>query len=316
MPLEDPAGRPAASAVREQRGGQVVPGALGDDGVDPVVVGGGEERDPAAVGGAGDPDPRIARAVEQHPGLTGEPGDELLDVLDLVVGRVQPDLPGRGAEPARGPGQDGEAGPRQVLGLRADGVLGLPEAMRQQDGRNPAAPRRQEKAGVEHDVLVAARPVHHGDAEVTDGQRRGPGQRDREDDTGRHQCDGGHDRDDDLRSRKPAQTHERTLAMTAACSAPTQPQSPAPGSRCRCIYPWPNHDHGVTGVQARSGQGQPASTVRRVRALKVIRARLAVMATTMGQITAGAARVKAMSMVASSAVMPIHPAAAARPADR
>ena len=218
MPLEHAAGRAATSAVREQRGGQVVPGALGDDGVDPVVVGGGQEGDPAAVGGAGDPDPRIAPVVQQHPGLAGEPGDELLDVLDLVVGRVQPDLPGRGAEPPGGPGQDGESGPRQVLGLRADGVLGLPEAMRQQDGRPPAAAGRREETGVNDDVLVAARPVHDGDAHVADGQRGGLAQRDREDDARRHQRGGGHGRDDDLRSQKPAHTHARTLAITAACS--------------------------------------------------------------------------------------------------
>ena len=62
LPLEHArhAGPPPAR-VGEQRGGQVVPGALGDDGVDPVVVGGGEQRDPAAVGGAGDADPRVAR---------------------------------------------------------------------------------------------------------------------------------------------------------------------------------------------------------------------------------------------------------------
>ena len=234
MPLEHAAGRAAAGAVREQRGGQVVPGALGDDGVDPVVVGGGEERDPAAVGGAGDPDPRIARVVEQDPGLASEPGDELLDVLDLVVGRVQPDLPGRGAESPRGPGQDGESGPRQVLGLRADGVLGLPESMRQQDGWQPAAARRREEAGVDDDMLVVARPVHDGDAHVADGQRGGLAQRDREADARRQQRDGRHDRDDDLRPQKPAQSHARTLAMTAACSGrPSRESGPdaisAPG---------------------------------------------------------------------------------------
>ena len=222
MPLEHATGRAAAGAVREQRGGQVVPGALGDDGVDPVVVGGGEERDPAAVGGAGDADPRIARVVDQDPGLAGEPGDELLDVLDLVVGRVQPDLPGRGAESPRGPGQDGESGPRQVLGLQADGVLGLPESMRQQDGWQPAAARRREEAGVDDDMLVVARPVHDGDAHVADGQRGGLAERGREADARRQQRDGRHDRGDDLRSQKPAQAHARTLAMTTACSGPAR----------------------------------------------------------------------------------------------
>ena len=159
--------------VREQRGGQVVPGALGDDGVDPVVVGGGEERDPAAVGGAGDPDPRIARVVEQDPGLAGEPGDELLDVLDLVVGRVQPDLPGRGAEtPARTRSARRirpAPGPRPAGGRRPWSHRIHAPAGRLAAGRA----RRREEAGVEHHVLVVARPVDDGDAQVADGHGAG-----------------------------------------------------------------------------------------------------------------------------------------------
>ena len=56
-------------------------------------------------------------------------------------------------------------------------------------------------------------------------------------------------------------------------------------------------------------QGQPVRTECRVRVVKVIRARLAVAATMMGRITAGAASVASVSMVVSSAVMPMHPAA-------
>jgi divalent metal cation (Fe/Co/Zn/Cd) transporter len=43
--------------------------------------------------------------------------------------------------------------------------------------------------------------------------------------------------------------------------------------------------------------------------VKVMRARLAAMATMMGQITAGSARVIATSMATSSAARPMHPAA-------
>src|SRR6266536_567282 len=243
LPFEHAVVWPPASAVGEQRGGQVVPCALGDDGVDPVVIGAGQERDSPAVGSPCDPDPRIARMVQQHLRLAGEPADELLDVLHLVVGRVQPNLPGRGTEPPRGPGQYDEAGPRQVLGLRADGVLGPPESMRQQHGRHPAVPRRREEAGVEHNPLVSRRPVHHGDVHVADGRRRGPGQRDREGNARCHQCDGHDPRDDDLRSRKPAQTHARTLAITAACSEPTEPRPGRRGGR-RHLGAGPGfHDH-------------------------------------------------------------------------
>ena len=232
MPLEHAAGRAATSAVREQRGGQVVPGALGDDGVDPVVVGGGQQGDPAAVGGAGDPDPRIAPVVQQHPGLAGEPGDELLDVLDLVVGRVQPDLPGRGAEPRAD--QVRTANPARArssaCGRTASLVSPKPCASRTAGTRHAA--RRREETGVNDDVLVAARPVHDGDAHVADGQRGGLAQRDREDDARRHQRGGGHGRDDDLRSReadahpcKDASNHRGMLrAARAAAPAPGAPR--------------------------------------------------------------------------------------------
>jgi hypothetical protein len=96
--------------------------------------------------------------------------------------------------------------------------------VRQQDGRQPSAARRREEAGVDDDMLVAARPIHDGDAHVADGQRGGLAQRGREADARRQQRDGRHDRDDDLRSQKPAQAHARTLAMTAACSGPAEPQ--------------------------------------------------------------------------------------------
>src|SRR5215470_10305982 len=99
--LEHPVARGGAlGGVREQRGGQVVPGDLRDDRVDPAVVGRGQQRDPAAVGRAGDADPWVAGAVEPHPGLLGQPADQLLGVLDLIVRRVQRDLAGGGAEPA------------------------------------------------------------------------------------------------------------------------------------------------------------------------------------------------------------------------
>src|SRR6185369_16359231 len=58
LPLEHPVARGGAlGGVREQRGGQVVPGDLRDDRVDPAVVGRGQQRDPAAVGRARDADP-------------------------------------------------------------------------------------------------------------------------------------------------------------------------------------------------------------------------------------------------------------------
>src|SRR6185437_14390782 len=68
LPLEHPVARGGAlGGVREQRGGQVVPGDLRDDRVDPAVVGRGHQRNPAAVGRARDADPWVAGPVDAYP---------------------------------------------------------------------------------------------------------------------------------------------------------------------------------------------------------------------------------------------------------
>ena len=174
-----------------------------------MIVGGGEQGDPAAVGRASDPDPRIARVVEQHPGLARQPGDELLDVGYLVVGRVQPDLAGGGAKTARRPGQDREPGPRQRLGLRLDSGLGLPEPVCEQHGGEPSVACGREERGVEKDPLAATRPVHDRDTDVANGERRWPVQRDSQDDAGPGQGGHGGHRNHDPCSRTPSQTHDK-----------------------------------------------------------------------------------------------------------
>src|SRR5438552_2439680 len=82
---------------------------------------------------------------------------ELAGVPDLVVRRVEPDLPAAGPGAARGPGEHGETGPGQVFGFRGDRVPGLPEPGCEQDRREPSLAGRGEEAGVEHHVLVIPR---------------------------------------------------------------------------------------------------------------------------------------------------------------
>ena len=218
--LEHAAGRAAARRVREQRGGQVVPGALRDDRVDPVVVGGGQQREPAAVGRAGDAHPRIARMVQQHPRLPGQPADQLLDVLDLVVRRVERDLPGGPAEAARRPGRAPRTRPGPATrppGRTAYLVSPNPCASRIA-GTRPW-PGGVKKRGVEHHVLVVARPVRHGDPQVPhpDG-RRAAGDDEAGHHRGGHQ-DRGHHRGQDAPAPAP-QVHTRTVATRRHCPGP------------------------------------------------------------------------------------------------
>jgi hypothetical protein len=72
----------------------------------------------------------------------------------------------------------------------------------------------------------------------------------------------------------------------------------------------------MLGRSTRHVRCQLARTERRRRAVKVRRTALAAVATMMGQITAGATSMVTAIMVASSAVMPRHPAVAARAAGR
>ena len=209
LPGEHAGCRPAAHRVREQRGGQVVPRALRHDGVDPVVVGGGQQRQAAAVGGAGDTYPRVTRPVEQHPGLAGQPGDELAGVPDLVVRRVEPDLAAAGAGAARGPGEHGETGPGQVFGLRSDRVLGFTEPRCEQDRREPALAGRGEEARVEHHVLVAPRAVHHADPHGADGDTDRLAEHGRQRDRARQQRHHGHGHDQEPPPRAPPHVHGR-----------------------------------------------------------------------------------------------------------
>ena len=158
------AGNARRGGVRQQRGDQAVPGDGRHDRVHPRVVGGGEQGDPAAVGAAGEPHPRVARPVEQHPGLTGEPGDELLDVEHLVVGGVEGDLAGRVAEPPGRIQQDDVAGPREIERVVAQRVLVRAPAVGADHGGRGVLrvhPVGHVQRAVEVDLLVPARPVGH-----------------------------------------------------------------------------------------------------------------------------------------------------------
>ncbi|CAM5465380.1 hypothetical protein STANM309S_01275 [Streptomyces tanashiensis] len=119
--------------------------------------------DRAAVGGAGDADARVARLVEEDFGAGREPVDQLPHVRDLVVGVVEADLAGGGAEAAGGPGEHGVALAGEVLGLGADVVLGAAEAVAEEDRGAPAVSGAGEVRGVEPypvDVEHPVRAVH------------------------------------------------------------------------------------------------------------------------------------------------------------
>ena len=246
---EDAAGRAAASRVREQRGGQVVPGDLRDDGVDPVIVGRGQQRDPATIGRPGDADPGIARVIKQHPRLPGQPADQLLGVLDLVVGRVQPDLPGRGAEAPRRPGQDGEARSGQLPGLGRHRGLGLAKTVREQDRRDLPGARRREEGRVDQHVIGVTRPVSNGNDHVLHADRHGAAGRQADQHRAGDEHDGRRQPGHGTPSGAPARTHEWTVATPRhqPGRAPhpgggpltRAPRPPPPGAASAAARRWP-----------------------------------------------------------------------------
>ncbi len=172
LPLEHAiSGTAACCRVREQCCCQVVPGTLGDDRVDAVVMRGGQQRDPAAVGVPGDADPRVARVVQQHLRLRGQPAGQSLNVLHLVVGGVEGDLPGRRPKAPCRPRQNREPGLGEGFRLRPHVVLCLAEPVRQQDRGHPPGPGRREERRVQNHVLVIVRPVGDADPHVPGGDR-------------------------------------------------------------------------------------------------------------------------------------------------
>ena len=181
---EDPGPELLEDAVREERVGEVPVGDRGGDGVDALVVSGGEQRDRPAVGGAGDADARIAVRVQLHLGPLRQPVDEPGDVLDLEVGVVEPDLPGGRAEAAGGPGQHGVSVAGQLLGLGAYVVLAAAEAVPEEHGGPALRAARREVGGVDlrpghllHPVLHGARRARRRQATAGPGARSRRGRR-------------------------------------------------------------------------------------------------------------------------------------------
>jgi len=114
-----------------------------------VVVAGGQQRDRPAVRHAGDADARIAGRVELHLGAVGQPVDQLADVGDLAVLRVQPDLTAGVAEAARRPGEHRVAVPGEGFGLTAYVVLAAAEAVADEHRGSASAAARGEVRGVQ-----------------------------------------------------------------------------------------------------------------------------------------------------------------------
>lgn len=173
--LEDPgvgagrAGGQGAGAVDdpgglgEQRRGEGVPGDLRRDRVDPLVVGGSQQRQRPAVGGAGDADPRVARRVQEHVVPPGQPVQQRRDVGHLEAGVVQPDLPGAGPEPAGGPGEDDVAALGEVLGVRGHRRLAAAEPVGQEHRRGRVSGGRRGRhveGGVELDGVSTGAGGH------------------------------------------------------------------------------------------------------------------------------------------------------------
>src|SRR5207249_3041642 len=90
--LEHPGGRPGTGGLREERVAQVVPGDLGHDRVDPLVVAGRHQGEPAAVRTADYGHPRITGRVGADLRSGGQPVDQALGVAYLPVRAVQVDL--------------------------------------------------------------------------------------------------------------------------------------------------------------------------------------------------------------------------------
>ncbi|ESU47784.1 hypothetical protein P376_4235 [Streptomyces sp. HCCB10043] len=172
---EDPGPELLEDPVGEEGVGEVPVGDDGGDGVDALVVPGGEQRDGPAVGGPGETDPGVALAVQLHLGPGRQPVDEPGDVLDLVVRVVEGDLPAGLPEAASRPGQHGVSVGGQLLGLGPDVVLAAAEPVPDEHGGPLTGTLGTEVRGVDRHPVHAQDPVlalHGGRAVVGDG---GPG---------------------------------------------------------------------------------------------------------------------------------------------
>ena len=145
---------------------QVVPGAAGDAGADPLVGRGQRQLDAAAVGAADgadhDPAPVALHVAQRLEHLV----DQLRGALHVVVGRLEGHAAAAVAEARRGVGEhDVAVGGEELRGAdHLRGVLGEPEAVGHQDRRLrvPAAGvARLVERGVEADRDVVARTGAH-----------------------------------------------------------------------------------------------------------------------------------------------------------
>ncbi len=145
---------------------QVVPGAAGDAGADPLVGRGQRQLDAAAVRPADGADHHSAPVALHVAQRLEHRVDQLRGALHVVVGRLEGHAAAAVAEARRGVGEhDVAVGGEELRGAdHLRGVLGEPEAMGHQDRRLrvPAAGvARLVERGVEADRDVAARTGAH-----------------------------------------------------------------------------------------------------------------------------------------------------------
>ncbi|HVX44452.1 MAG TPA: hypothetical protein VHC49_11230 [Mycobacteriales bacterium] len=114
----------------------------------------------------------VAPVVQDDVVAPGQPVDQALDVLDLVIRGIQLDPAGGLAEAAGAEGEDGVSVPGQPPRLLAQIALRAAESVRQDDGRLPLRTGRPVERGVQAYPLVAVRPVGDGDALLRFGDVR------------------------------------------------------------------------------------------------------------------------------------------------
>ena len=153
----------SGGGLREEALGQVVPGDRGDDGVDTVVVAGGEQGDRAAVRAAGDAHDRVALGVEADVVAGRQQVEQPRHVGHLVVRRVEVDQAAGATEAAGGVGQHDVPLGGDLAGLVGQVGLAAAEAVGEHDRRASTVAvgardvvRRGEHRGVEGHLVVAA----------------------------------------------------------------------------------------------------------------------------------------------------------------
>ena len=162
--------------VREQGLAEVVPRDHRCQRVHPRVVAREQQGERPAVRPARDAHPGIARAVLHHLGTGGQPVHERAGVRDLVVRRVERDLPPAGAEPARRPGEHDEPPVDERAGVGVDRGLRAAEPVGDQHGRR----RRgggEVQGGVEGDRALLPRARRNLDPLLDRARRRRGGRR-------------------------------------------------------------------------------------------------------------------------------------------